>query len=34
MPREYYIERGWDLATGKPKLEKLDELESFINLRL
>ena len=26
MLREYYIERGWDLETGKPKPEKLDEL--------
>jgi len=26
MLKEYYIARGWDLKTGKPKPEKLDEL--------
>jgi len=31
MLDEYYIESGWDLETGKPKIEKLDELVSFIN---
>ena len=26
MLKEYYLARGWDLETGKPKPEKLDEL--------
>jgi aldehyde:ferredoxin oxidoreductase len=26
MLDEYYTERGWDLATGKPGREKLAEL--------
>lgn len=30
MLREYYIERGWDLETGIPKPEKLDELGIFL----
>jgi len=32
IPRENYIERGWDLETEKPKPEKLDESISLLIL--